>query len=597
MNLQRNGRKTIFWIGTFFLLLLHLLGQNSKQAQAATVKIQVQETDGTVKKYSNSGEKVSLDGKTVSTKELPSIQIGDVWMVSVREVFEAGLGCIYEEEAGRITLTNPRANSSVIMTVGSREIELTGEDEEDKNDPESLPYQPVAATNLGNEKSGILVPVSFLAQALGYYCEYQSDKENISLTTQVFMDRDAAVPEYDTSTYTNVLTTVLLEQNSSSSREELTLITLHGTTQENVLIQEEDDKGIYTYTFLNTYNAVGEMEEKWSTGFVKKISVTTSGQDVVVRVNYKVKYISMTMLEEDGVFASFSSATYSLKVRLPENVTYSQVKDTDKYMKKQFVFELPGDWEEYYEEHPVLANNNVIQKVEVTVTASDKTCITVTTKRLQGYKLTEKNGYFIAEIDDPKKIYSNIVVLDAGHGGKDHGAKNNGTKEKNLNLKIIYTLAQLYFDSEDSNVKAYWTRTDDTFISLSERSRFAASVDADLFISLHMNSCNRPAVNGMEIYYSKDNHHETNSGLTSRILAKKLLNKVKGDLDAPSRGVKSAGFYVIKHNSVPAVLLELGFLSGTSDYKKLTSDQYQKKAAQSIYEGIVSIFEAYPTGR
>lgn len=597
MNTQIHRRKrTYFTKGIGVLFFFTLLILTPQYTQAATVKVQVQEPDGTAKNYSHSGEKVSLNGKTIQTKELPPVQIGNIWMVSVTEVFEAGLGCTYEEDAGRIALTNPKTDQTVFMTVGSREIELTGEDEEDKNDPESLPYPPVAAVNLNNEKAGILVPVSFLAKKLGFYYQYQSGKGNIALTTQVFLDRDVAVPEYDTSIYTNVLTTVLLEQNSSSSREELTLITLNETTQDNVLIQEEDEKGIYTYTFLNTYNAVGELEEKWSTGYVKNISVTTSGQNVVVRVNYKVKYISMTMMEEDGIFASFSSSTYSLKIRLPETVKYSQVKDTDKYMRKQFVFELPGDWEEYYEEHPVLANNNVIQKVEV-ISTSGKTRITVTTKHLQGYKMTEKNGCFIVEVDDPKKIYSNIVVLDAGHGGKDHGTKHNGTKEKNLNLKIIYTIAQSYFDSKDSNIKAYWTRTDDTFISLSDRAKFAASVDADLFISLHMNSCNRPAVNGMEIFYSKDNHHETDSGLTSRTLAKKMLNKLKGDLNASSRGVKSAGFYVIKHNSVPAVLIELGFLSGTSDYNKLTSYQYQKRAAQSIYEGVVSIFKAYPTGR
>ena len=158
-------------------------------------------------------------------------------------------------------------------------------------------------------------------------------------------------------------------------------------------------------------------------------------------------------------------------------------------------------------------------------------------------------------------------------------------------------MAKKYFDAPESNVKAYWSRYDDTFISLYQRSRFASEVGADLFVSLHMNSCSRSSVNGMEIYYSKDNNSAAKTGLTSKKLANTMLDQLLGDLNASNRGVKSAGFYVIKHNTVPAILIELGFLSGNSDYKKLTSSSYQKKAAKSIYTCVEDIFKKYPTGR
>lgn len=594
MKIQLLGKSgmILFLIFTFSVLF-------PQTVMAKTVQVQV-EINGKTKNYSNTGQAVSLDGKTITTSKIPSVKINSTWMVSVTEVFEKGLGCTYSynDSSKQISLTNPNTDTTVSFTVGSKTVKVSGEDEEDKNTTETLPCQAVPATNLNTSNTGILVPVSFLAKKLGFHCVYRSASNTIVLTTTTFLDKDVNIPDYDTSIYSNVLTTILIEQNTTASREELSLITKNATTENNVKIEENDASGIYTYTFLNTYNAIGNIQKSFSTSFIKKITVTTSDQNVVVTVSFKNKYSYMTLLEEDGISASFSSSTYSLKVKLPESVEFSQVKDTDQYMKKQFVLEIPGNWKEYYTKNPVTANNNVIKKISITTTASKKkTRITVKTKSLQGYKITEKNGFFTVEIDDPKKIYSNIVVLDAGHGGKDNGATNRGTKEKDLNYTIIYSKAKEYFDSKDSNIKAYWTRSDDTFITLSDRAKFASKVGADLFISLHMNSCNRSSVNGMEIFYSKDNNTEENSGLTSRILARKMLTKLTGDLNASSRGVKTAGFYVIKHNTVPAILIELGFLSGNSDYKKLTSASYQNKAAKSIYQCVESIFKTYPTGR
>lgn len=585
------------------IMLLAMVGlfiwsPQTMSAKAATKnKIQV-DLDGVTKKYSDTGQTVLLNGKTISTRKIPSVKMNSTWMVSVQDVFEKGLGCIYtyDDTSHRVSLTNPNTNVTVSFVPGSREVSVTGEEEDEENSSEALPCPAVPATNLGTGDTGFLVPVSFLAKKLGFHYSYRASGNKIMLTTAVFLDRDMTIPEYDTSIYSNVLTTVLIERNSADTREELTLITSNATTEENVLIDENEADGIFTYTFLNTYNAAGDIQKSFSESFIKKISVSTSGQNVVVKVSFRKQCHPMTLLEEDGISASFSTATYSLKVKFPESVKFSQVKDTDLYMKNQFMLQIPGNLQNFYKENPVIANDSVIKKIAVT-SSSNQTYITVTTKRLQGYRLTEENGFFTVKIDDPRKIYSNIVVLDAGHGGQDNGTTNRGTKEKNLNYTMIYSRAREYFNSENSSIKAYWTRTDDTFITLSDRARFASTVGADLFISLHMNSCSNPSINGMEIYYSKDNNKRVNSGLTSQILARRMLNRLTDDLHAPSRGVKTAGFYVIKYNTVPSILIELGFLSGRSDYYKLTSGSYQDRAVKSIYQCVESVFDNYPTGR
>lgn len=413
---------------------------------------------------------------------------------------------------------------------------------------------------------------------------------------KVNLDVDVVPGTYDENLYARALSTVYLEENPGKTRQELSLLTDQENMTQNVDIQKNEKTGAITYTFPDTYNAVGDMEQSFDDSFVKKLSISTVNTDVVVTVSYKVKCVQTSLQDEDGILASFSSASYSMRLKLPEGVTKSEIKDTDYYYNNKFTLMMPGKWKDFYEEYPILSNNSAISSVHVSYVANS-TLITVKTSKLQGYKISEKDGYLIVQIDNPRKIYENIVVLDAGHGGKDHGAKHRGTKEKNINFQIIYTLAKQLFDSPDSNVKAYWSRHNDTFISLSARARFASQVGADLFVSLHMNSAFRRSANGMEVYYSINNNKTTSNGLSSRILAHRMHYRLNYDLSIPSRGVKKAGFYVIKYNTVPAILIELGFLSGTHDYSKLISPSYQKRAAQSIYDCISDVFKDYPTGR
>lgn len=130
----------------------------------------------------------------------------------------------------------------------------------------------------------------------------------------------------------------------------------------------------------------------------------------------------------------------------------------------------------------------------------------------------------------PKKIYKNIVVLDAGHGGHDPGAQSRGTNEKDLTFKILYTLMKNYFSDNAPDTKVYWTRTNDSYISLANRAAFAKSVGADVFISLHMNSATNTSANGTEVYYSVSNNSKGFSGITSQKMANLFKTRLVNDL-------------------------------------------------------------------
>lgn len=588
-NLSVPGRRFLFVAAA--VLCCMVLPKSFVRAQAIKLQISVEGSEQTAV---NKGQKVTLDGQTITTDVLPPIKINGTWMLSATEVYEQGLGCqySYQEADQSIQLSNPYTGVNLMLMLNNNQVHVSDSDGERV---EKLAASPILAVNQATGESGVMLPANILLELLGFTCQYSSDQEVFEIFTLTILDIDQDVTDYDTNLYHNMLSTVLLEQNKAKTRQQLSLLTLYPINTEDIQIDEQEEEGQLTYTFRNTFNAIGEFQITYSGSFVKKITVNSSGTDTIVQVSYQKKYGSTSLLDEDGVIASFSSASYSLKIKLPDDVKFSQVKHEDEYYDKQFSIYLPGDYGEFYESHPVLANNNIIRSVNVDSDDPEETEIIVSTKQIQGYRLRKKDGYILVDVNHPRKIYSNIVVLDAGHGGKDFGAKKNGTREKNLNYKIIYSLAKKYFDNDTSNIKAYWTRVDDTFISLSERAKFAAKVGADLFVSLHMNSSYNSRANGLEVYYARENNNTIYNGLSSRILARSMHDRLEEDLDASSRGVKHARFYVIRHNTVPAILIELGFLSGNRDYAKLTSESYQKKAAASIYHCVETILEKYPT--
>lgn len=414
-------------------------------------------------------------------------------------------------------------------------------------------------------------------------------------TEGVFLDMDVTPQEYDSSVYTSALSTVYLEETSDSTQE-LSLFTDHSITPEQIKVNADEENGVLTCVFPNTYNAIGEWKKSIDNSYVKNISVASTGTDITVTVKYHSLYVLSTTYDEYGIVVTFSNVDYSMRIQLPEEITKAQIKDTDYYYDHKFVLTIPGKWKSFYEQHPVISRNNVITSIQITQ-SGNTTRITVKTSRLQGYKYEQKGDYLLVKVNDPRKIYKNIVVLDAGHGGKDFGATSRGAKEKNINYKIIYTLAKEYFNSQTSDVKAYWSRYNDKFISLSARAGFASEVKADLFVSLHMNSAPNTRANGMEVYYARSNNKTSSMGLSSRTLAQRMHEQLEENLSIPSRGVKKAEFYVLRHNTVPAILIELGFISGNKDHGKITSASYQKKAAENIYNCISNVFKTYPTGR
>ncbi len=173
-----------------------------------------------------------------------------------------------------------------------------------------------------------------------------------------------------------------------------------------------------------------------------------------------------------------------------------------------------------------------------------------------------------------------LVVIDPGHGGKDSGAVGiGGLQEKNIILPIGQQVAAIL---EQHGVQAVLTRTADYFVDLGPRVVMTQRLNADLFVSIHANSIdNRPDVNGLEVYYFEN-------GLR---LAQTVKKSILQSIDEPDRGVRHARFYVLRNNSIPAILVETGYVTGIEDAPRLASPAYQSQMAQAIARGILTYIQ------
>jgi len=218
----------------------------------------------------------------------------------------------------------------------------------------------------------------------------------------------------------------------------------------------------------------------------------------------------------------------------------------------------------------------------------------------------------------------NVIILDAGHGGHDPGTMNSsmGLREKDISLAVTLKVGE-YIKEHIPDVEVVYTRTDDTFVPLSERGLTATRNKGDLFVSIHINSApGSPSAHGTETFFlglarsksalevmkrensvvdlengpgSLDLSEEellvyelTNTGnlAISERIASMVEDQFKNRAQRRSRGVKQAGLEALWHASTPAVLIELGFLSNPSEARFLNSDYGQTIMASAIFRAI-----------
>ena len=167
------------------------------------------------------------------------------------------------------------------------------------------------------------------------------------------------------------------------------------------------------------------------------------------------------------------------------------------------------------------------------------------------------------------------VVIDAGHGGHDSGAKGRyAPPEKELALDVAMRLQPKL---RAAGFETVMTRSDDRFIQLDQRARISNRQHNAIFVSVHFNYSPRAYPRGSEVYYK--------SSVSSGI-ARNILNQIAAIPGATSRGIKTANFRVLKKATFPAVLVECGFVTNPYEGRRCASGAFREALAEAIARGI-----------
>ena len=219
----------------------------------------------------------------------------------------------------------------------------------------------------------------------------------------------------------------------------------------------------------------------------------------------------------------------------------------------------------------------------------------------------------------PRSRSFKTIVIDPGHGGKDPGARGQrGTEEKDITLKVALKLRDLL--SKQQGIRVLMTRERDQFVELGDRAKYANGQEADLFVSIHVNSHPQRSVKGIEIYHfgeAKDQRalevaaRENGTPLNSTgvgweylvadlLTAKKIeaslelawtakeamVTNLNGHYAMVDHGVKTAPFYVLRFTSMPSILAEIAYISNSAEEDLLRTGLFTTRVAEALMEGV-----------
>ena len=188
---------------------------------------------------------------------------------------------------------------------------------------------------------------------------------------------------------------------------------------------------------------------------------------------------------------------------------------------------------------------------------------------------------FCAWKPQPVDTSKPLVVLDAGHGGYDEGARVHSCLEKRLTLTTVL-MTKKYLTS--MGYRVILTRSRDVYLSLPRRVAIANKNSGAVFVSIHYNSCPSADAKGIEIFYF--DNKEKGRSLASKKLGDYVLHCVLDETRAPSRGVKMGKFHVIRETDMPAILVEGGFMTNKDERTQLKDRAYLERIASGVAFGV-----------
>ncbi len=277
--------------------------------------------------------------------------------------------------------------------------------------------------------------------------------------------------------------------------------------------------------------------------------------------------------------------THQMQLELPKGADESNVKVIENLISRRIDIRIPGADENYIYDYMVLGESGDMESLDYSSEGGSGTVALTMDKAVEAdYSFDE--DYLYLDFFSPRELHDRIVVVDAGHGGGAPGAVAGTHYEKNITLGIVQYLKAYFDEADDASIGVYYTRLDDSNPSLSERVGLANDLQADLFLSVHINSLKgNTGVEGVEVMY---NELAPDTAFDTQDFAQICLDEEVAALGAKKRRIINGNkIYIIRHSVAPVALVEVGFMNNPNELARLVDPGYQQKAAKGLYQALL----------
>lgn len=312
-------------------------------------------------------------------------------------------------------------------------------------------------------------------------------------------------------------------------------------------------------------------------------------------------------VKEEKKNSSALDRLHEIELTVPPGHTSDDITVKALEFYKGYEIRIRNISQSYFVDYPIAGNGRDIDDLSYDM-SGNTAVITMTMDEPMFLIRSQGSGRVYFDLKGIREYFDRIVVVDAGHGGKDCGAKYGGKYEKDITLSIVKKIKKLTgtdrikeTESYASNVSAidvkgvgrvgiFYTRLDDRKVFLKERRAFADAFSPDLLLSVHINSTatgRESSIHGSQVLYRAGDR----SG-KSKQFAQIVADRMHKYLGTRDRGaIAGDEMYLIRTSEEPVALAEIGFITSPSEFRKLITDSYQEKAAEALVDAITSYLQ------
>lgn len=275
---------------------------------------------------------------------------------------------------------------------------------------------------------------------------------------------------------------------------------------------------------------------------------------------------------------------HNLRIEIPGDVAMEDIDVQNDIMHHRTTLVIPGLNDTYFTDFPMVGSSNRIS--EITFVVKEQTGILeIMTDKVYEMRTEAEGRFLYIDYVNLRDLYDYIVVVDAGHGGKDVGANTKKILEKDINLAMVNALKGKFDKEKPKRIGVFYTRLTDTSLSLDARVNFANEIGADLFLSIHQNSTasgRSSDIRGTEVMYRSTDETEG-----SRTFAQTCLSHLLDELGSASKGLVAADdILIVRKAQMPVALAEIGFITNEKERELLLKKEYQESVAKALYDAI-----------